>query len=181
MTYLTSAPTAVSGSAVATAWRTVHEASGGIAAGIAAATFLPLVGTASQTSASAQSATSGSAFRPYAFTAADHAVVGLTTTLRLRAYVGLNNIAPGTITFTVGVYPLTVAGTGGNVNYSLGTVISGSTVAFANPTQSVFAQSTSTAFAVPSNGFYALGVVSDAATAANSFTLWGGTLQVHNS
>jgi hypothetical protein len=88
------------------------------------------------------------------FAKADYEVTGKTQKLRLRAQIGVGGTA-ATITYTAGLYPLSVSGGG----YSAGTVVSGSTVAIANPTSNSIAASNSGDFTIPANGIYALAVV----------------------
>lgn len=58
---------------------------------------------------------------------ADYAVAGRTTKLRVQATILVNGSPAGT-TITFGLYPVTAAtGSGSNVIYTLGTVVSGST------------------------------------------------------
>ena len=96
----------------------------------------------------------------FQFTGADYAITGRTTKLRLRATVINNTAAPGR-TATVGLYPVTaVGGAGDRASVTLGTVVSGSTVAFssASMTANSRLQNVTADFDVPSDGMYALGV-----------------------
>ncbi len=111
--------------------------------------------------------------------AADYAVAGLTTKLRLRAQVATNAIAP-TTTHTVGLYPVTVAGGIDATTVTLGTVVSGSTVVFAAPPASTVTQGNSGDLTIPADGAYVLGVVNNAAPTTNAALFFSAQLQVRN-
>jgi hypothetical protein len=115
------------------------------------------------------------------FDDADHAVPGLTRKLRVRAQVLPNATAPGIITYTVGLHNVSASAGGADVkSYTLAAAVSGSTVAFVNPTASTPAQNVSGDFAVPADGYYVLGVVTSAAVANNSAVHISAQLQVRN-
>jgi hypothetical protein len=112
----------------------------------------------------ASSAASTTTYAPtpavFQFTAADYAITGRTTKLRLRATVLNNATAPGR-TATVGLYPVTAVGGGTDAaSVTLGTVVSGSTIAFssASMTANSRLQNVTADFDVPSDGLYVLGV-----------------------
>lgn len=93
------------------------------------------------------------------------------TKLNLRYAVVTNAIAPA-ITFTAGLYPIaTYAAAGGaqpTIN-TVGTVISGSTVAVASPPgSSVLTSSSSGDFNFPAAGAYVLCVITSGTVAANA-------------
>lgn len=114
-------------------------------------------------------------------TSADHAVTGLTTTLQLHAAVLANATQP-TITFTFGLYPLSVAGAANALTLTTGTVVSGSTVAIASPSASTVTRGTpATGIALPANGIYALGVATSATLTANNASLLSAQLQLHTA
>jgi hypothetical protein len=100
---------------------------------------------------------------------ADHPTLnGVVSTLRVDAICCVNNTAP-TATFTVGLYPVTKgAGAAGLSIWSLGTVVSGSTVVFTTPAASSITRTTSGSITIPSNGMYVLGVTTTSATIATS-------------
>src|SRR5688500_7100403 len=85
--------------------------------------------------------------------AADFSLTNRTTKLRLRAQVSTNATAPA-ITFTFGLYPVTFAGGTDLLTATLGTVVTGSTVAIASPAASSTTQGNSGDFAFPSDGQY---------------------------
>lgn len=114
------------------------------------------------------------------FDDADYTVSGLTQKLRVSAQVLPNSVAPGTISFTFGLYPVTVAGAATAINYTLGTLVPSSTAVIANPTASTPARGVSSDFTVPADGYYALGVVTSATIAATSVQALNATLQVRN-
>lgn len=82
------------------------------------------------------------------FVAADHAVTGLTTKLRLRAQASTAATAPA-ITFTFGLYPLTSGGATTFQAYTLGTVVPGSTVAHVSPGTNGIVRGNSGDFTIP--------------------------------
>jgi hypothetical protein len=77
----------------------------------------------------------------------DHDRTGLTTMILLRAQVAVNGTAAG-ITFTFGVYPITVGGAADTLTYTLGTVLSGSTTSAVAGNSNVLNQGVSTALDV---------------------------------
>lgn len=90
--------------------------------------------------------------------------------LRLRAQCATNSVAP-TVNFTFGLYPISAFGGGSNqVPYinTLGTVVSGSTIAFNTPSASTQTDSNSGDFTWPAAGWYSFGVVVSGTVAANS-------------
>jgi hypothetical protein len=115
------------------------------------------------------------------FDDADYTVSGLTQKLRLRAQIRPNATAPGTITYTVGLHNVT-AGAGGAdaLSYTLASAVSGSTVAFVNPSASTPAQNATSDFTIPADGYYVLGVVTSAAVANNSAVHISAQLQTRN-
>lgn len=97
--------------------------------------------------------------------AADYAVAGKTTKLRLRAQVNVNATAP-TIDYTVELRPVTaVAGGAGNVTYTVGAATT--SVVFTTPAATSLNTSTSTAIDFPADGLYALAVTASGASAVN--------------
>lgn len=86
----------------------------------------------------------------YAFAAADHALTGGTTVMRLDAMQ--RNAGATTITFVLGLYPVTNA-----ASPTLGTVVSGSTVTFTTPSANVVHTGNSGDFTIPADGNYAIG------------------------
>lgn len=101
------------------------------------------------------------------FDDADYVVGSKTQKLRVRAQVAANATAPA-ITFTVGLYPLTVAGATDALAFTVGTVVTGSTVAIASPPASTITQDNSGDFAIPADGAHCLAVVTSAQIANNS-------------
>lgn len=107
----------------------------------------------------------------FPFTAAEFAVAGLTTKLRVLALVNVAG-APA-VTITIGLYPL-VAGS----SLSLGTVVAGSTVAFASPSANTTTSGNSGDLTIPADGNYAFGYTLSG-TPSNGFTVHA-FLQVRN-
>lgn len=110
---------------------------------------------------------------------ADYAVSGLTTKFRLRVAVLANATAPG-ITFTFGLYPLTIAGAADTTAVTLGTVTSGSTVAVATPSASTATLAVGSDFTPPSAGVYIPGVALSGNVAADSGGFLIARLDVHH-
>lgn len=102
-----------------------------------------------------------------------------TTKYRIRASLATNAVAPG-ITLTFGLYPLTLApGASSAANtYTLGTVVSGSTVAFASQAANTDASNVSSDFTAPAAGRYVLAVAYSGTSAAGATQDWGADLQV---
>lgn len=102
----------------------------------------------------------------------DSAAYGVTTgfTLKLNLHVqALVNATAPAVTFTTGLYPITaVAGAASNLTITAGTVVTGSTVAFASPGASTLNQANSGDFTFPTAGAYAIGVVSSGTATVNS-------------
>jgi len=102
--------------------------------------------------------------------------------LRIRAQLCTNDVAPGG-NFTMGLYPVTrpaASGGAGICIMTLGTVVSGSTVAFTAPAADSILSGVGTDFALPADGFYAIGVVTSATMPASSHVHINAQLQHHN-
>ena len=112
----------------------------------------------------------------------DDADYGTSPKLRCRFQVITNATAPGTITFTGGLYPVdAVAGGTDLITYDLGTVVTGSTVAIAHPLTSPRNQGNSGDFTFPADGYYTPGFVQSATLAANAATSVHMQLQIRNA
>lgn len=109
---------------------------------------------------------------------ADYTISGRTPKLRLRAQVSTNATQP-TITFTVGLYPVTFAGGADSLTLTAGTVVSGSTVAIVSPAASSTTQGNSGDFSLPGDGQYCLAVVTSGQLTNNNASLIGAQLQLH--
>lgn len=102
------------------------------------------------------------------FDDADYTVAGKTQKLRVRAQAYVGGTAPAT-TLTVGLYPISsVGGAGGLLVATLGTVVSGSTVAFASPAINSKNEGNSGDLTIPADGHYVLGVALAGTTAVNA-------------
>ncbi len=110
------------------------------------------------------------------FAKADYEVAGKTQKLRLRAQV-LTNATKPTITFTVGLYPMTFSGGTNELKVTLGTVVSGSTVAIVEPAASAATSGTGSDFTIPSDGYYMFGLVTNAGLTANNVSIVTAQLQ----
>ena len=114
---------------------------------------------------------------------ADYPTVGsLTTKLRIRGQILVNNTAP-TRTFTLGLYPVTSpAGGAGAFTFTLGTVVTGSDGAtVASPAANSITNMVGSDFAIPSAGLYAIGIVYSGALAANCVIMINAQLQMRNT
>lgn len=167
-------------------YRTLLTSRGFIAWDAAAGTYMmgSVSGVSSNLLASAQSFSlaSSSIQRPpdlLYFDDADYAVASKTQKLRVRAQVAANATAPG-INFTFGLYPVTVAGAADALAFTVGTVVSGSTVALNTPSASAIAQGNSGDLTIPSDGAYILGVVTSGTIANNSAVALQAHLQARS-
>jgi hypothetical protein len=166
------------GGATNSAWRTIDTQSAHLAGGTTAGTFVMY-----PTSSSNKHATDivAGVFPIFQLVAADYSSAGRPL-IRVRFTVASNATAPGTQTFTGGLYPVTVAGGAGAFTPTLGTVVAGTTAAVVNPAASTAGQvATSSEVAFPADGPYCLGFTSSATAAANSFTKLYAHLQVRNA
>ncbi len=111
-------------------------------------------------------------------------IAGLTTKMRIRAQLYVNDISP-TGNYTFGLYPITRPATSGAAGlniYTLGTVVAGSTGAtFTAPAADAQLNAASADFAIPANGHYVIGVVATAAVAASSHLHISASLQMRNT
>jgi hypothetical protein len=129
---------------------------------------------------SGASFTGGQAVPVLRWDTTDYAVAGMTTNLRVKVSVGVNSIA-STQTFTFGLYPVTMGGASGNVSYTLGTVVAGSTAAVASPAASASATASSGDFALATNGYYVLGVAITGAPPAGVAYNLAARLALHHT
>jgi hypothetical protein len=154
-------------------YRTVHECSTTLGLDLGAATYMFGLShnvpnqVPNQVSGGGDLIFRGTTQPIFYFDDADYAITGLTTKMRVRAQISANATAPA-ITFTTGLYPLTVAGGSDGLVYTAGTVVSGSTVAQATPSASTITQANSGAFTIPSDGAYALACVTNGTIANNA-------------
>lgn len=162
-------------------YKRLFTASANCIAAVSTAGTLCGITTATSTPPTSGSAAGGAAWGCGLFylTASEYAVTGKTTKLLVKAAYGSNATAAGT-TITIGAYPVTVAGAAGQVAFTMGTVVSGSTVALASPSASAFATGTSGDFTLPSDGAYILGFVCTGTPAANHVGLISAQLCVRN-
>lgn len=158
-----------------TAYRTIAQAQGQALGAINAGTYL-LVGASLVLSGQG----SNTFNLPFRLAAADFAIPGRTTKLRLRAQAFANGTASG-ITFTVGLYPVSSVGGGSNlVAFTLGSVIAGSTVPFASPGVNSENEGNSGDFNFPSDDNYLLGVVLSGSLPVSSSVVLAAQLQVRH-
>ena len=100
------------------------------------------------------------------FNPADYTLDGRTLKLRLEVISYVSGSLPS-VTFTWGLYPVTVAGAADNLTPTLGTVTSGSTVARVNPNGSNIYRDVGSDFNGPTAGTYILGFTTTASLASN--------------
>jgi hypothetical protein len=104
------------------------------------------------------------------FNASDFAVGGKTTKLNLQATMLTNATTPTTLTVTANMHAVSaVAGTADVSAVTLGSAVSGASVAFVDQAASTIANSTSGDFTAPASGLYALTVQNSATPAADTF------------
>lgn len=136
---------------------------------LTAATFL-LGGATGQQQGPALVGGAGTAQMGFYIAPAEWAITGMTTKMRLRVLATSNNVAPA-ITFTFGLYPIATSGGASGAAAtiaSVGTVVSGSTVAVASPPASARTPFTGSDFNAPAAGAYVLGFVTTSSMAAGS-------------
>lgn len=127
------------------------------------------------------SALTGNAPVVFHLIAADYAVAGKTSKLSMRASCIVNGFGPA-MTLTTGLYPVTAITSGSNVmGVTLGTVVAGSTVAFASPSASSINVGVSGDFNFPSDGLYAIGLVTSGTSASQSATAINSYLRYRNT
>lgn len=156
------------------AYRVVSDRGAQVAPATVAGTYYFQNSAAAPIAAGAQVASA-----PYLYLdPADFAVVGRTTKLRLQVGAVVNDVGPA-VTITVGLYPVSATtGAVGNVAYALGTVVAGSTVAFASPAANSRTHADSGDFTPPSADQYLIGLVSSGTPAASSAVQLRAQLQV---
>lgn len=110
---------------------------------------------------------------------ADYLANTRTTKLRVVVSAQVNSTGPAQ-TLTVGLYPITspTGGSSGVVGVTLGTVTSGSTVAFASPSANSQNHGNSGDFTFPAAGYYGIAVVVGGTTGANSGVALEADLQL---
>jgi len=161
------------------AYKTLLVEHGGTGADLAAGTYLMRRSGDPLASGGTISSSAGM-FSLLYFDDADFLVGGLTQKLRLRAQVSTNATAWSSVTATFGLYPVTFAGGADALVPTLGTVVTGSTVAAANPLASTPNSYVGTDFAIPSDGVYAIGFVLSATLTNNALALLSAQLQTRN-
>jgi hypothetical protein len=113
--------------------------------------------------------------------AADHAVTGYTTKLRVASGCLVDDVAPGQ-TLVIGLYPVgTPSGGVGVFNPNLGTVVTGSTVTWTTPAANSSAAEQATAdFGIPADGWYCFGMSVGGAFTVASDVVLPARLEVRN-
>lgn len=113
---------------------------------------------------------------------ADYTAGTRTTNFRLSAILITNSIPPGTVTFTIGLYPISsfnYGGSGSSDTVNVTSPTTGSTAAFVSPSASTNTRVVSSEFAAPTAGYFIFGVaISVNTTAVNSVERVLATLQM---
>lgn len=164
-------------------YRTLLVAGGAAITDLAAGTyFLPATGNLGLSGGAGNIFSAGTATPAplLYFDDADYTVGSKTQKLYLRAQVSTNATAWSSVTATFGLYPVTFAGGNDVLTMTLGTVVSGSTVAIANPGASATSQGNSGDFTIPSDGQYCLGVVTSAQLTNNAASLLSAQLRTRH-
>lgn len=108
------------------------------------------------------------------------AVRGVSPRLIVKGFLSTNNTSVGTVTYTLGLYPVSTTGGVGVIRHIGGTVVSGSDGAsWVNPSTAVTTYATGSLFTFPSTGFYCFAYVQSAASAANSAILMNAMLELY--
>ncbi len=155
------------------AYRTIHEALGRSGSNMPVGTYYFDQGGTTVV------ASGGGGIVPHAkyLSAADFAIAGRTTKLRVRATVESNATTPA-INFTFGLAgPVAVAGGPNATAYSVGTGVSGSAIAINTPPASTVTVGTSADFDVPGAGLYMLYISASATLAVDNMSMMRVELQ----
>jgi hypothetical protein len=122
--------------------------------------------------------------QPFYINASDlPSVDGVTSKLRIRANVFTNDVA-NTSTYTFGLYPVTrptTSGTASALNFTIGTVVTGSTAVITSPGADASVTAVGSDFEIPSSGFYVLAVDYTDSIGLNGFVQFSATLQTRNA
>lgn len=149
-----------------TAYRTLHEASGRLANDAAGA---PTTYSFTQGGAMLASAANHASplWTPTFYVAS--ADLGTGAKLRITGELDLSATAPGTITFTLGLHAVTIAGGTDIMTYTLAAATSGTTSTVVNPSSSTANRFTGSDVAISgvTDGHYCLGLTLSAALANN--------------
>lgn len=115
------------------------------------------------------------------WTAANYAVAGKTTKMRLMTSVGVNTVAPAA-NVSFGLSPVTAVG-GGSSNQSAtfsGTFVTGSGITINTPTVSTRYTSPSADFDIPADGYYTFAITNSVTTAAGTRMVFTFELQIRH-
>lgn len=166
-------------SAAFTHWRTIVWGGGVLAMG-AGGTYLIPGGGAPQGSTAQTLGSIGTAIWIIDIDPTDWVANARTTKLRIKWSLTVNAVAPAT-TLTAGLYPVATTGgvSGGAPSIvTLGTVVTGSTAAFASPGATSHTVTASSEFNAPAVGPFVFGVVAAAGMAAGSQASLTGQIQM---
>lgn len=134
-----------------------------------------------QASQGATPSASGPAQELWMPVVADHAVTGLTTRLRLRVTIGVNNIAP-TSTIVVGLHPMSPTG---NTSVALTPATAVTSVSFVAPAANSVAATSSASFdltTLSTSSIYGFAVTLTAASmAVNSYVFVSASIDMRHT
>jgi hypothetical protein len=163
------------------AYKLIWSAESFLIGAVAANTFI--LGTAGATAGAFASAATitGTLKAPptFRFEEEDRKVAGKTEKLRLRCQV-LTNATKPLITFTFGLYPITVAGAENALAITAGTVVASSEKAIVEPALSTATSAVTADFAFPTNGQYALCVKTSGTLTTKAQVVCSAQLQSRN-
>lgn len=157
------------------AYKTVFEGEGQFGGGNGAGTYF------FYNAGLVQNQTGNSAFALKYIDPADYAVpTGKALKFRVR-YAAATNATASTVSYTVGLYPVTAFGGAANVTaINAGTVVTGSQPAqLVTPAASTLFEGHTADFTIASAGYYGLAVVNSGAVAANAAVFFRAVLERH--
>jgi hypothetical protein len=146
------------------AWREVLRGQGIYNVDDTAGTYIP---SSTAVKESGNGGFQSASYPVFYFVAADYAITGMTTKMKLRSQTLCNATAAGTMTFITGLYPLNVAGGTDDMTWTVGTIVTGSTATATNPGASTVTSAVSSEFTIPSDGAYTFATVTNATIANN--------------
>lgn len=154
-------------------YRFFHRSGGGFTVAAAAATNYLCANNTTANSTGPSASSTSNYNSQIILTAADLALSGLTTKLRVTGLITTVATAPA-VNFVIGLYPLTISAG----NFTLGTVVAGSTVTINAPAANALTSAAGSDFTIPADGTYAFGYTVSGTPAANG--LVHGILQWRN-
>lgn len=162
-------------------YRNIYQGAASIVGGTVVGTYF------FSSAASASGSTAGVSGSPGAYpdlvplTAADYAVVGRTTRIRVLYTWAVNAVAP-TASFTAGLYPISLLAGSGAMTTTLGAVVTGTTVLASNPPGAAANFGASGDINLPANAIYVPGfTITGGTTAASSIITFNYFLQIRHA